>query len=153
MEYYNAFGGLALGVAVGYLAPKLGSVIRKIALIHYNESVKMVLVVRNDLGMGRGKIASQCAHAAIQCYQTSMKTDKQTLKLWLITGQLKVVVKVNTEEELLSIANASSKKGLVNCLIKDAGRTQLVPHTFTVLGIGPGKKEEIDFVTGHLKLL
>lgn len=121
--------------------------------MQYNEPIKMVLVVRNDLGMGRGKIASQCAHAAIQCYQTGMKSDEKTLKLWLLTGQLKVVVKVNTEEELLSIANASSEKGLISSLIKDAGKTQLVPHTFTVLGIGPGRKEEIDFVTGHLKLL
>lgn len=33
-------------------------------------STKMVLIVRTDLKMGKGKIASQCSHAAILC-----KTD------------------------------------------------------------------------------
>jgi peptidyl-tRNA hydrolase len=103
--------------------------------------------------MGKGKIASQCAHAAVECYKTGLKTDHKIVKIWLASGQPKVVVKVDTEEELLSIAAISTKKGLINCLIKDAGKTQLEPYTTTVLGIGPGKKQDIDLVTGHLKLL
>lgn len=33
---------------------------------------KMVFVVRTDLGMGKGKIAAQCCHAAVMCYQKAM---------------------------------------------------------------------------------
>ncbi len=148
-----AVGGLAFGVVVGFMAPKVGAVVCKGALVLLNQPTKMIIVVRNDLGMGKGKIASQCAHAAIQCYKTSLKTNKRTLNMWLASGQPKVVVKVNTEEELLSIAATSSEQGLVSCLIRDAGKTQLEPCTTTVLGIGPGKKRDIDFVTSHLKLL
>ena len=148
-----AVGGLAFGVLVGFVGPKVGAAFRNGALVLLNQPTKMVIVVRNDLGMGKGKIASQCAHAAIQCYKTGLKTDKRTVNIWLASGQPKVVVKVNTEAELLSIAAASSEKGLVNCLIRDAGRTQLEPCTTTVLGIGPAKKQDIDFVTSHLKLL
>ena len=34
-----------------------------------DEPCKMVLVVRQDLGMGKGKIAAQCCHAAVDCVQ------------------------------------------------------------------------------------
>lgn len=37
---------------------------------------KMVLVVRNDLGMGKGKMAAQCCHAAVMCYQKAMVRKK-----------------------------------------------------------------------------
>ena len=30
---------------------------------------KMVLLVRTDLGMAKGKVAAQCAHAALACYK------------------------------------------------------------------------------------
>jgi peptidyl-tRNA hydrolase, PTH2 family len=39
--------------------------------------LKMVLLVRNDLGMSKGKIAAQCSHAAVGCYQAS-----QSKKQW-----------------------------------------------------------------------
>ncbi len=148
-----AFGGFAFGVVMGFITPKLKSAICNKVLVHLNQPTKMVIVVRNNLGMGKGKIASQCAHAAVQCYKTGLKTDHRKVKIWLASGQPKVVVKVDTEEELLSIAAFSTERGLINCLIKDAGKTQLEPCTTTVLGIGPGKKQEIDLVTGHLKLL
>lgn len=47
---------------------------------------------------------------------------------------------------------AAQKKGLVCCLISDAGRTQIAPGSITVLGIGPGPANLIDEVSGHLKL-
>lgn len=152
-SYNNAFGGFAFGIVLGFIAPKLRAAIHTRVLVHLNQPTKMVIVVQNNLGMGKGKIAAQCAHAAVQCYKTGMEMDSKTVKIWLASGQPKVVVKVNSEEELLSIAALSTKCGLINCLIKDAGKTQLEPSTITILGIGPGKKQDIDSVTGHLKLL
>ena len=43
--------------------------------------------------------------------------------------------------------------GIVAEVIADAGRTQIVAGSHTVLGIGPAPKSMIDKVTGHLKLL
>ena len=37
------------------------------------DNVQMVLVVRTDLGMGKGKIGAQCGHAALGVYQEAKK--------------------------------------------------------------------------------
>lgn len=71
---------------------------------------------------------------------------------WESIGQAKVVVKCETEDELIRIQKNADSEGLVTCLIRDAGRTQIASGSRTVLGVGPGPVNLIDKVTGHLKL-
>lgn len=120
-----------------------------------NEDFKMVLVVRSDIVMGKGKTAAQCAHAAIECYrQASCNVKYQhVFNSWLLQGQPKVVLKICNEDELMSLAHSARKAGLIISIIKDAGRTQLIPGTISTLGIGPGPKQAIDKLTLSLKLL
>lgn len=113
----------------------------------------MVLVVRNDLKMGKGKIAAQCAHAAVGAYGKSLKKNPDALDEWEYTGQAKVALKVESERDLMEVYSTAKKAGLVTSLIRDAGRTQISPNTKTVVGIGPASKSAIDAVTGHLKLM
>lgn len=119
------------------------------------EPYKMVLVVRTDILMGKGKVASQCAHAAIECFGQSSrsKINKKSLDAWMLLGQPKIVLKISSEESIKKLADDASKKGLITSLIRDAGKTQLEPGTISVLGIGPGPNRLIDQVTSHLKLL
>lgn len=116
---------------------------------------KMVLVVRTDLNMSQGKIASQCAHAALDCYLKSRSGLSKIIasKTWIMLGQPKVVLKVNSEEELLEIANTAHKAGLIVSAVRDAGKTQVKAGTVTVVGIGPGFVDRVDSITQHLKLL
>ncbi|KAI9558504.1 hypothetical protein GHT06_015292 [Daphnia sinensis] len=117
------------------------------------QTYKLLLVVRNDLKMGKGKIAAQCSHAAVAAYKQILHKDPEMLKWWENYGQPKIVVKVDSEEELLSIATISRSKGLLTSVVRDAGRTQIAPGSKTVLAIGPATTEAIDEVTCHLKLL
>jgi len=114
------------------------------------EAHKMVFVVRQDLKMGKGKIAAQCCHAAIGAYATA---DAASIRRWNTRGCAKVALKVKTEEGMLACARACRAAGLNHCVIKDAGRTQIAPGSKTVLGIGPAPVSRINEVTGHLKLL
>ncbi len=46
------------------------------------EECKMVLVVRTDLKMDKGKIAAQCGHATLACYKTALQTNPAIVKQW-----------------------------------------------------------------------
>ena len=62
--------------------------------------LKMVMVVRQDLQMGKGKIGAQCGHATLGCYHVTKrwarksKYWKQVLLKWSYEGQRKICVKV-----------------------------------------------------------
>lgn len=116
---------------------------------------KMVLVVRTDIPMGRGKIAAQCAHAAVECYRLARSNDlnKKMFEAWLHVGQPKIVLKVSSQQELLNLAEQSKRAGIVTAIIKDAGRTQVQSGTVTAMGIGPAPVGQIDQITSSLKLL
>lgn len=119
------------------------------------EKCKMVIVVRSDLPMGKGKTAAQCAHAALECcYQIiNNKKGQRMFQSWLLNGQPKIVVKIPNEEELLTLADKARRAGLITAIIKDAGRTEVKPGTITVVGIGPGSNDVIDSLTSRLRLL
>ena len=59
----------------------------------FSTNNKMVLVVRTDLNMGKGKAAAQCAHAAVDLYKKSLKLTPKLLKQWETFGQAKVALK------------------------------------------------------------
>uniref|UniRef100_A0AAV2JDW3 Peptidyl-tRNA hydrolase 2, mitochondrial n=1 Tax=Knipowitschia caucasica TaxID=637954 RepID=A0AAV2JDW3_KNICA len=113
---------------------------------------KMIIVVRNDLKMGKGKVAAQCSHAAVSAYKQVQKRHPELLKEWEYCGQPKVVVKAPDEETLIDLLARAKEMGLPVSLIQDAGRTQIAPGSRTVLGIGPGPSDLVDMVTGELKL-
>lgn len=117
------------------------------------QNMKMLLVVRNDLNMGKGKIAAQCAHAALEGYLRAIKTHPEIVRRWKRSGQMKIVVKVNNEAELLQLDSTCKSMGISSAIIQDAGHTQVEPGTRTVLCIGPGPEDAINKVAGHLKLM
>ncbi len=114
---------------------------------------KMVIVVRNDLKLSKGKLAAQVAHAAVDCALKAMKYDKRAFEAWHKLGQKKTVLKVNSEKDYYPLKAAAERAGLSTSLIKDAGHTEIPAGTVTVLGIGPGDELTLDKVTGHLSLL
>ena len=117
------------------------------------DMMKMVLVVRTDLKMTKGKIAAQCGHAAVSAYKKAKRKDPRVLKSWESEGQRKIAVKVKDENELLTIMAMAQSVNLITAIIQDAGRTQIEAGSKTVVAVGPGHEDVIDKVTGHLSLL
>lgn len=117
-----------------------------------SEPCKMVLVIRADLGMTKGKVVAQCAHATLACYKESVKSNSPFLKPWEYFGQAKITLKCQSEDELLTLQAMAQSLGITAQSIQDAGRTQVDPGTTTVLGIGPAPVSMVNEITGHLKL-
>ncbi|KAI6382598.1 hypothetical protein MCOR25_000600 [Pyricularia grisea] len=123
------------------------------------EECKLVLVVRTDLGMTKGKIAAQCSHATLACYKVlsraATKSDAaaRLLRRWERMGQAKIAVQVKSQEELEELQGVARSLGVTAEAIHDAGRTQIAAGSMTVLGVGPAPKSLVDQITGKLKLL
>lgn len=114
---------------------------------------KMVLCVNTSLGMGKGKIAAQCGHAAVGCYKRCRRKCPSALSAWEKTGCAKIAVKCPSEEEMGIILEKAASKGIPIYLVEDAGRTQIAAGSQTVLGLGPAPVREFEGVTSHLKLM
>lgn len=120
--------------------------------------VKMVLVVRQDLKMGKGKAAAQCSHATLALYKkitnpTSPAFNPEMVKRWEYgNGQAKITLQVPNQEQMDILFAQALSLGVNAYIVHDAGRTQIAAGSATVLGLGPAPKAVLDEITGLLKL-
>lgn len=135
---------------------------------------KMMIVMRRDLKMRKGKIAAQAGHACVEAVLMALKKenqlndiekssdgveltlDKKTntpLSEWFHYGCAKVCVYVDSEAELLDIARKATERGILSAMITDAGMTEFhgIP-TKTCLALEPLPCDIADELTGHLNL-
>lgn len=138
--------------------------------------IKQVIVMRTDLGMRKGKMAAQSAHASMMFLAKQFRNSSanyfntvhhptgnlhgygisisdEQLK-WMQELFTKIVVGCDTELDLLRIIDAAKAEGLTVNHVVDSGKTEFggVP-TLTCAAIGPHEAERIDGITGKLKLL
>ena len=128
--------------------------------------IKQVIVMRKDLGMRKGKMIAQGAHASMKVFLDKMSVEGKG-KSYKMQGRItanmaewsqslftKIVVSVNSEEDLLKIYQEACDAGIPCALITDAGRTEFngVP-TKTCCAIGPDASVLINKITGELPLL
>jgi PTH2 family peptidyl-tRNA hydrolase len=103
--------------------------------------------------MGKGKIAAQVGHASITAAEETRRHHPEWWKGWYNEGQCKVVVKVNSESDLVKLKKEADELGLASAIIQDRGLTQVEPGTSTCVGIGPAPADLVDKITGTLPLL
>ena len=111
---------------------------------------KQCIIIREDLKLSRGKLAVQVAHAAVSAAE---QADSSTRRAWKDGGQKKIVLQVKDLSEMYGLKMDAEAAGLPASLITDAGLTEIPPGTVTALGIGPGKSDKLDAVTGELRLV
>ncbi len=100
--------------------------------------------------MSKGKTAAQVSHASVDCI---LKTHKDLIEEWRGQGMKKIILKVKDKKELIKYKKLAEDANISNCLITDAGHTEVEPGTVTCIGIGPDDENKIDRITGELKML
>lgn len=121
---------------------------------------KQVIVWRHDLKVRLGKKKAQAGHAALMSLSNKIRESLQpdTVRLtpveqaWFLRNFRKIVLLVDSEDELMEIYEKAQAAGLNVDLVTDSGLTEFngVP-TRTCLAIGPDLDEKINQVTGHLR--
>lgn len=125
--------------------------------------VKQLIIVRKDLGMKKGKMAAQACHASMGALLSMATKMEQELVInfdiypvarkWLYEDFAKVVLRVNSEEELRECYKIAQDNDLPCAFIIDNGITVFNNvKTPTCIGIGPASSEQLDALFGHLKL-
>lgn len=128
--------------------------------------VKQVIVVRNDLEMKPGKLASQVAHASMAFLSNKIRQAmtgdslsaglefSEPEAIWLKGKFTKIILQAESEKQIQAISQQANEAGLHVVEIVDDGTTVFNGQpTLTCLGIGPDNADKIDAVTGKLKLL
>ena len=75
------------------------------------------------------------------------------LKAWRSKGAGKIIVRSEEGSSLIQISDRAKKAGIRTHGVRDAGHTQVEPGSTTVLAIGPASKDDLEEITGHLRLL
>lgn len=124
-------------------------------------SHKQVLIIRKDLNMRKGKIASQASHASMAAILNNCSFENGTMTMhldvrsesWIRGSFKKICVYVTSEQELRDLYAAAREANMLCSLIIDCGATEFngVP-TATAVAIGPDFDAVVDKITKHLPL-
>jgi PTH2 family peptidyl-tRNA hydrolase len=125
--------------------------------------VKQYLVIRKDLELSAGKIAAQCAHAALKVFLDKFQDDDIPYKytvllteeegLWMDGLFTKIVKYVKSEADLLKVYEKAKAAGLNVSLIKDMALTELKEPAYTAVAIGPNYVDKIEPIVKRLQNL
>ena len=123
---------------------------------------KQVIVMRKDLGMRKGKMIAQGAHASLRVLLECGAADgdryviemTEPMQAWMTGRFTKVCVSVDSEAALDDVVARAKAAGVPCALIVDAGQTEFhgVP-TKTCCAVGPAWTDDVDAITGALPLL
>lgn len=119
-----------------------------------HDKLRIVVIFRADLPMlTRAKGEVQSAHAAASVLWETMKIDPELARKYMEDdNQPKIIMEVQTLDELLKIKEKAKKRGVVHALITDAAHTVFDTPTTTCIGIGPVYKTDCNSITRDAKM-
>lgn len=118
----------------------------------------MYAIIRDDLQMTAGKMASQAGHAFLDTFQQCLQDDPERAHMYSQDGHgTKVVLSIRDDKRITELYNSIQELNIPCTLIIDSGHI-MPPHfdgnpIITALGIGPARRDEIHHLTKKLQLI
>lgn len=100
--------------------------------------------------MDHGLSSAQIAHAAVIAVANNFKHPD--VREWLKNHFTKVVLRVDSEEELLALRDEAKKRNIITGLMKENNLPGFHYDVPTALALGPAFGKRIDSLTGKLPL-
>ncbi len=138
---------------------------RGVKYMKSTDKIKMVIAMRVDLHMRKGKMCAQAGHA-VQMSITKLgkiKDNKFIINFeqnpiltewWFSKSYTKIVVGVRDEVHLNELYNKAITEGIPVVMVVDNGITEFHGEkTPTCIALGPDYSSKIDRLTGGLQLL
>lgn len=127
--------------------------------------MKLILAMRTDLGMRKGKMVAQGGHASMMPVLPLLvphpddcsaceREHRALIWKWVESGMRKICVGVGSLEEIEALEHEALEAGVLASIVTDRGDTEFHGKpTVTCIAIGPAENADIDPITRHLKLL
>lgn len=112
------------------------------------KKLKQILVIRADLKMEVGEIASHVAHGSVK---SAIQASKTAFNKWNQTDCNKAILQVKSEKELIKLYIKCL--GEFPCYLVKGNRRIFEKPKFTCLAVGPTRSEKLDEIFGELELL
>lgn len=119
----------------------------------------MVFVVNRPLLMNKQNLFLTVSTACLRCYDiaSKSKSSQASLKAWTRSGQMKVVVKGQTSQQLIDVSQKASELSLPCVLLKASDikclqASDAKPDDLLIACV-VGPVNYVDEITGHFKLL
>ena len=94
-------------------------------MVDTGEESKMVLCVRTDLGMSKGKIAAQAGHATLGAYNKAKRMAPGLVRRWERDSQPKIALAIKGANQARDLEERARAASLPTYVVHDAGRTQI----------------------------
>ena len=119
-----------------------------------DEEPKVVLIIRRDLKLRRGKEIAQGCHTSVllAAYYEKYINNCATYFKWRNGIHKTIVLQAEGLPDLVQIAAKAAKLGVCSNYVTDIGLTELETATITALFLGPDYNEKLDQITSNLKL-
>lgn len=104
-----------------------------------SNNLYMYFVVRNDLGMKKGKIAAQVGHAAMDA-AVNLTRERNSTFFRYCNQPAKIILKADKKQFQMA-----KRIPLRKWIVVDAGRTQIQSNSETVIAFEPVNPDNVDY--------